>query len=94
MPYGNAPGTHTKNDITSTLNAPFSKAANAHRGVGGGQYNANKAPFDKPQSAGGIDTKFFDGTASRGATVKQPGGVVQNSSLGTISTSRRGTSSM
>ena len=60
-------GTHTAGGVRGTMKAPFGKSTNAREGVGGGQYNANKAPFDKPKSmgGGGLPEKFFDGTPSR-----------------------------
>lgn len=94
MAHGKAPGTHTTNGITSTLKSPWNQAASQREGVGGGMYDHGKGPFDKPRSSGGIPVKMYDGLAPGKATVKQPGGVVTNSSLGTIKTSRGGSSSM
>lgn len=67
---GGGPGTYTENGVNCTMNAPFSKATGSRTGVGGGQYDANKAPFDKPHSTGGggIPTKFFDGMPTKNAS--------------------------
>lgn len=66
---GGGPGTYTENGVNCTMNAPFGKAKSSREGVGGGQYGANKAPFDKGQSMGngGIPTKFFDGMSGTAA---------------------------
>jgi hypothetical protein len=72
---GGGKGTYTENGVVCTMGAPFNKAARAKEGVGGGQYNANKAPFEKPASmgGGGIPTKFFDGMSAKAATTSNAG---------------------
>ncbi len=70
-----APGTYVDNGVRCTLKPPFDKAANSKQGVGGGQYNANKAPFEKPAAmgGGGIPTKFFDGMSAKPAQTSNAG---------------------
>lgn len=87
MSHGYAPGTARRHGVNMTLNAPFAKAAGAARSSGP---SANHAPFDRPQSTGGggIPTQFYDKTSGATATRTPPSGVVKNSSLGTIRTSR------
>jgi len=67
---GAGPGAYTENGVNCTMHAPFGKAKSAREGSGGGQYGANKAPFDKGQSMGngGIPTKFFDGMPTKEAS--------------------------
>ena len=67
--YKKAPGTYNDNGVNCTMNPPFGKAAHSREGTGGGQYGANKAPFDKPQSmgGGGIPTKFYDSMSAKAA---------------------------
>lgn len=84
---GGGRGSHTAGGVRGTMDAPFGKATDAKKGVGGGVYGHNRAPFDKGQSMGGgsIPTKFFDGTRvsamPRKATAGQvspPIGATQN----------------
>lgn len=67
---GGGKGSYTQNGVRCTMDAPFSKATSARQGVGGGQYDANKAPFDKAHSTGngGIPVKFFDGMPTKAAS--------------------------
>ena len=59
---GGGPGTADRNGVRGTFDAPFGKAASELHGVGGGKYDSNYAPFDKPHnSSGGMPEKFFDG---------------------------------
>lgn len=83
---GGGPGTYTENGVVCTMGAPFGKAKSAREGTGGGQYGANKAPFDKGQSMGngGIPTKFFDGMSSAAAKT------VNASMTGTAGVNRTG----
>lgn len=85
-----APGTYTTNGVRCTMQPPFAKAARSREGSGG-THGHNRAPFDQPQSTGngGVPTKFYDGTRSTSATRVPASGMVANSSLGTIKTSRR-----
>lgn len=63
---GGGAGTADRNGVRGTFDAPFGKAASSTHGVGGGLYDANKAPFDKPHdAAGGIQEKFFDGMSTQ-----------------------------
>lgn len=63
---GAGPGSYSKNGVNCTMNAPFSKSANAKTGSSAGIDGQNKAPFDKPQSlgGGGIPTRFYDTSMS------------------------------
>ncbi len=72
---GVGPGAYVENGVVCTLGAPFDKAAKAKEGVGGGQYNANKAPFEKSASmgGGGIPTKFYDGMKATVAKTSDAG---------------------
>ena len=67
MGHKSAPGSYTKNGVNQTLNPPFGQASGQKKGVGGGMYDANRAPFDKPHSMGGgaIPNKFFDGMTAK-----------------------------
>src|SRR5262245_56215511 len=70
---GGGPGTYSTNGVRCTMDAPFSKPATQREG-NGGVYGSNKAPFDKPQSAGGIPPKFYDNlSASQGTRTPAPG---------------------
>lgn len=69
-------GTNVRGGVRSTMTPPMgNKSLGRGEGVGGGQYGANKAPFDKPQSMGngGVATKFFDGMSSKAATSANAG---------------------
>lgn len=72
---GGGPGTYTENGVVCTMGAPFKKAAGQREGVGGGIYDKNKAPFDKPHDtgSGGIPLKFFDGMSEKAATTSSAG---------------------
>lgn len=61
------PGTYSSNGVRCTMNAPFSKATSPTSGSG--EFGANHAPFDKPQSMGNgsIKTKFFDPMSAKPA---------------------------
>ena len=67
---GGGPGTYTENGVVCTMGAPFSKAKSSREGVGGGQYDGNKAPFDARHSTGGggIPLKFYDGMTAKSAS--------------------------
>ena len=57
-----APGEYESNGVRCTLGPPFDKAGKSREGQSGGEFGANKAPFNHPQSMGNgsIPTKFFD----------------------------------
>jgi len=74
-----------------TVNSQMPQQKLSTHGVGGGIYDRNKAPFDKPHDTGGggIPLKFFDGT--REPSVK---GTPSKGQSGTPVVGTRGQSAM